>query len=95
MSSIDKQSNAFESSVKSPSFLLVQCLKESNAYSKRNIFGMKIFFFLQFLKISSASRVHLYYEKTTCGQYTLTKNKSRKRRSTVIISLCERKYRYI
>ena len=35
--------------------------------------------------MSSANRVNLNYEKTTCGQYTLTKNNSRKRKSTAII----------
>ena len=44
MSSCDKQSNAFETSVKSPTFLLVQCLNEGNVYSRNNIFGKKIFF---------------------------------------------------
>ena len=46
MSSCDKQSNAFETSVKSPLFLLVQCLNEDNAYSKNKILGEKIFFSL-------------------------------------------------
>ena len=85
MSSCDKQSNAFQTSVKTPPFYLVQCLNEGNTYSKSNVLGMRIFFFFLFLKISSVSRVHLPNKKTACGQYSLTKKKSRKRRSSVII----------
>ena len=46
MSSCDKQANVFERSIKSPPFLLVQCLNQGCAYSKNDIFDMNIFFFL-------------------------------------------------
>ena len=49
MSSCDKQVNVFERSAKSPPFFLVQYLNQGCAYSKNDIFGMNIFFFL-FLK---------------------------------------------